>query len=158
MHPLTKLQLVILDLLNYDEQLIKRGEVNQIRVDDEANYIVVNSLSPAAAVTKDKSYDDVAEVLTIGAKYRMPVTVDFFGVDAYQNATKFQLMLRTDMAADMQNLHKMTIMAASSLADVKQLTGSQYVNRYQLTLNLLYNESVALDTLRIDEAIIDIIQ
>lgn len=62
------------------------------------------------------------------------------------------------MAADMQNLHKMTIMAASSLADVKQLTGSQYVNRYQLTLNLLYNESVALDTLRIDEAIIDIIQ
>ena len=156
MHPLTKLQLVICDLLDYDEQLIKRGESNKIKLNDKTNYIVVNSLSPALAQTKGQSFDDVEEVLVLATGYRMPVTIDFYGTDAYTNANKLQLMLKSDRARYLQTLHQLAVAAVSAVADVKQLTGQHYVNRYQLTLNLLYNESLALSTLRIDEAVIDI--
>jgi len=156
MHPLTKLQLVICDLLDYDEQLIKRGESNSIRADDKTNYIVVNSLSPALAQAKGSEFDGNAEVLTLSSAYRMPVTIDFYGTDAYTNANKLQLMLKSDKAKYLQKLHQITVAAVSAVADVKQLTRQQYINRYQLTLNLLYNESIALDTLRIDEAVTEI--
>lgn len=156
MHPLTKLQLVICDLLDYDEQLIKRGEVNDVRLDGETDYIVVNSLSPSQARTKGSQYDGEEEKLTLSSGYRMPVTVDFYGTGAYTNANKFQLMLKTDKARELQIVNQITVTAVSDIADVKQLTGQQYVNRYQITLNLLYNESVVLDTLRIDESQIDV--
>ena len=156
MHPLTKLQLIILDLLDYNEQLIKRAEVNDVRLDGETDYIVVNSLSPAQARTKGSQYDGEEEKLTLSSGYRMPVTVDFYGTGAYTNANKFQLMLKTDKARELQIVNQITVTAVSDIADVKQLTGQQYVNRYQITLNLLYNESVVLDTLRIDESQIDV--
>lgn len=156
MHPLIKLQLVIRDLLAVEEKLVLRGETNEIKVNDTTNYIVVNSLSPAQARVKNKSFDSEEEILTIGTGYRMPVTIDFYGTGAYKNAKDFQLLLKSDKAQYLQTLHQITLTAVSALADVKQLTGSKYVNRYQLTLSLLYNESVALDTLRIDTAVIDI--
>lgn len=155
MHPLTRLQFVILGLLEYDEQLIKRGEVNQVRADDETDYIVVNALSPAQPISSGRSYDGEAEKLTITSSLRMPVTVDFFGLNAYQVALNLQLLLKTDKAAYLQNQHGVTLAAVSALTDVKQLTGSQYINRYQLTLNLLYNESLIIDALRIDRVDID---
>lgn len=155
MHPLTRLQFVILNLLDYDEQLIKRGEVNQVRADDETDYIVVNALSPAQPISSGRSYDGEVEQLTVSTNFRMPVTVDFFGLNAYQVALNLQLLLKTDKAAYLQNQHGVTLTAVSALTDVKQLTGSQYINRYQLTLNLLYNESLTIDALRIDRVDID---
>lgn len=157
MQPLIRLQRVIKGLLDkVDESLIIRGQTNSIKLDDSLGYIVVNSLSAAQARVRTKSFNGTGEVLTIGAGYRLPVTIDFYGENAYRSALDLQLLLKTDKAQHLQKMYRVALTSVSAVTDVKQLTGAKYINRYQLTLNLLYNESVAVDTLRIDEAVIDV--
>jgi len=48
------------------------------------------------------------------------------------------------------------VFQASGLTDVKMLTGQQYGERQELTLNVRYATSANVDTLRIDTAITDI--
>ena len=45
---------------------------------------------------------------------------------------------------------------ASGLTDVKMLTGQQYGERQELTLNVRYATTADVDTLRIDTAITEI--
>ena len=67
------------------------------------NYIAIDSLAPAQPLARGKSYDGVAEKLIISSRMRQAVTLDFFyGTNAYTNAEKLQLLLKSDKALDLQ--------------------------------------------------------
>lgn len=154
--PLIKLMLFIRDLLNHDENLIKEGQANEVMVNSVENYITVSSAAPAQTRSKSKSFDTVKEELTVYTAYSMTVAVDFYGTDAYTIASKMQLLIKTDKAKVLQRTHGLGLGTVSSVADIKQLTGQQYINRYQLTLVMYYNESLTIDVKRIDTAEIEI--
>lgn len=148
--------LVIRDLLNHDEKNIKLGRINESQAKGTTDYIVVDSISASQPITKSKAYNGDTEKLKVSSGNRMPITVDFYGTNAYTNANKFQILLKTDKARWLQKDYKISIGAVSGITDVKQLTGQQYTNRYQVSLMVTYTESVVIGLLRIDTAITEI--
>lgn len=152
MNPLIKLQLFILDLLSYSEALIKRGRVNFEQVDFETNYIVVDGIGPAVTLSRSEIFDDAEEELTISRRVSKPCTIDFYGANAFVNSDSFIAMMGSQLARDLQDTIGVTVGSVSNITDVKALTGQQYGERLQLAVNLQYNISKIVPTLRIDEA------
>lgn len=146
---------VIRDLLQHPETLMTFGRIGDDREFFEQDYIVLDSLAPAQPMSHGERYDGTAEVMTYSGRVRQPVTVDFFGLNAYTNASKLQLLLRSDKALDLQEQHGITVHGATQITDVKVLTGQQYGNRVQLELVIHYSPSINVDILRIDEAVIE---
>lgn len=146
---------VVRDLLPHSEELIKIGREGIVRGQFDKDYIAIDSLAPAQPLARGKSYDGVAEKLTISSRMRQAVTLDFYGSNAYTNAEKLQLLLKSDKALDLQEQHVITVGAVSQVTDVKALTGQQYGNRVQVELTIQYSPSVVLDVLRIDVAVVE---
>ncbi|MCK9246075.1 MAG: hypothetical protein M0P11_03875 [Anaerolineaceae bacterium] len=148
---------VVRDLLPHPEELIKIGREGIVRGQFDKDYIAIDSLAPAQPLARGKSYDGVAEKLTISSRMRQAVTLDFYGLNAYTNAEKLQLLLKSDKALDLQEQHVITVGAVSQVTDVKALTGQQYGNRVQVELTIQYSPSVVLDVLRIDVAVVEVL-
>jgi hypothetical protein len=152
MNQLIALARLIRDLLGHDEQLIKIGRTEEERLDFAENYIVIDSLAPATATSTSEKYNDVAEELTYTAQMRQIVTIEFFGNNASANAVKFMLMLKSDLACDLQVANQITVHHVTQTIDLKALTGQQYGNRVQSELVIFYTQSLTMPVLRIDEA------
>lgn len=152
---LVQLAKVVRDLLRHPEDLIKIGRDNAVREQFDTDYIVIDSLAPGQPLARGKSYDGEAEKLTISSRVRQAVTLDLFGSNAYTNAEKLQLLLKSDAALDLQEQHAITVGAVTQITDVKALTGQQYGNRVQVELTIQYSPSVVLDVLRIDVAVVE---
>lgn len=152
---LNNVRRIIRDLLDYPEGLIKLGRLDDQRKDFDTDYIVVDSLAPGQPVATGQRYDGDAERLTHSARVRQPITIDFFGVNAYTNAQTLQLLLKSDKAIMLQQQFGVTMGSFQQITDVKALTGQQYGNRYQAELVIHYSPSITLDVLRIDEAVIE---
>src|SRR5699024_2968899 len=125
---------VVRDLLPHPEELIQFGRINDERESFDTNYIVIDSLAPGQPLARGEKYDGDAEELTLSSRVRQPVTIDFFGVNAYTNAEKLQLLLKSDKALDLQEQHFITVGGVTQITDVKALTGQQYGNRVQVEL------------------------
>ena len=148
-----KTALVVRDLLQQPEgSVVIIGRDNLRRDDFNALQIAIDSLAPATRVAEGQSFDGDSELMTIGQRYRAPVTINFYGDQAYSEAERFMLLLQSQAGYDAQQLHSVTMYAVGSITDVKLLTGEQYSQRFELTLNVFYNVSADVPTLRIDEA------
>lgn len=157
MNPLIELAKFTRDLLPYNEQLIRIGRQNFERADFETNYIVVDGLGPIQPLARGQKYDGTAEQMSYSVRQQKPCTMDFYGPGAYDNAERFQLLLRSQQSHDLQHDLGITVNAVNAITDVKALTGQQYGNRVQIELNMNYTVSADVDTLRIDTAQIEII-
>lgn len=146
---------IIRDLLDYPEELIQQGRLNEDRTDFDTGYIVVDTLAPGQPQATGQRYNGDTEKLTLSARVRQPITVDFYGLNAYTNAQQLQLLLKSDKAYELQRTHGVTMGSFQQITDVKALTGQQYGNRYQAELVINYSPSVTLDVLRIDTAVIE---
>lgn len=153
---LKKLGSFIRDLLPYDEQLIRIGRENFVREDFDTGYIVVDSLGPNTRIASGEGFDGDAEEQTLSDLYQSPCTINFYGDGAYGRATLFTLLVRSQLAYDLQNTHELTVNRVSALTDVKALTGQQYGENIELNLVIQYNQTVDLSVLRIDDAQIEI--
>lgn len=151
------LAIFVRDLLNYDEQLIRIGRENFKRADFSQPYIVVDNLGPQIRLSKFDDFDGVAEVQTLGIKWRSPCTLNFYGADAYDRASQFTLMMASQDALELQRAQSVTVYQVSSMTDVKVLTGQQYGENIELQLNIEYNQTIDLAVKRIDTAQVDII-
>lgn len=148
---------VVRDLLTHPEALITFGRLNDERQWFDDDYIVIDALAPGQPLTRGEKYDGDDEKLTLSSRVRLPVTIDFFGTNAYTNAEKLQLLLKSDNARDLQEQNAITVGGISQLTDVKALTGQQYGNRVQVELVVQYSPSIVLDVLRIDTAVVEAI-
>ena len=148
--------LFIRDLLTYDEQLIRIGRQNYDITDFTIGYIGVDSLGPARRLASGEKYDGTLERMTYQQQWIAPVTVSFYGDDAWDTATTFALLIQSQKSLELQEAAGIGVFQATALTDVKMLIGQQYGERQELTLNIRYATSVNVGTLRIDTAITEI--
>lgn len=155
--PLIQTMRYLRDLLGYDEQLIKKGRINEQSANSKIGYIAVDALAPAQPTTRSEKYDGVAEVMTYCQTHRLPITIDFYGQPAYENATKLTVLTSSHIAQWLQKKYNIRVGSPSGITDVKALTGQQYVNRMQIELILHYTQCVEVDVLRIEKAPFEVI-
>ncbi len=140
------------DLLGYDEQLIRLGRQNFERKQFESAYIVIDALGPAARIASLETYDGPAEVLSLGAIHRGPITLDFYGAGAYTRANDYGLLMRSQAALELQRDLGINLHQPGGLTDLKALTGQQYGERVQIEIIAEISAEVDIPTLRIDTA------
>ena len=148
--------LFIRDLLDYDEQLIRIGRQNYDIEAFNVGYIGVDSLGASRRLASGEQYDGTLEQMTYQQQWMAPVTISFYGSDAWSTATNFALLIQSQKALELQESLGIGVFQASGLTDVKMLTGQQYGERQEITLNVRYATSAAVDTLRIDTAITEL--
>ena len=139
------------DLLGVDEQLIRLGRHNFEQEEMTGQYIVVDLLA-LVRVSESESFDGDAEKVSYGDIWRGTFTLDFYGTDAYNRAKEFGRLARSQVAAELKRTLGITVYRASNAQNVAQLTGQQYGERWQVEIVVDVSEATLVDTLRIDEA------
>jgi hypothetical protein len=94
--------------------------------------------------------------MTFQQQWQAPVTLSFYGAEAWSTATRFALLIQSQASLELQESLGLGVYQASGLIDVKMLTGQQYGERQELSLNVRYATTVNVDTLRIDTAQIEL--
>ena len=152
-NPRVELRKFIRDLLNVSEDCIKDGRLNAS--DNQVHLLItVDDLSPAIQQSVTKDYDDDKEEMTITADMRGQFTINFYGKKnkARESAYLFSTLRNTEAARTLQKTHGITIYRVSAITDLRQLAGKTYHERYEITLNMGYNITNIIETLRFDEA------
>jgi hypothetical protein len=147
---------MVRDLMGYDEQLIRVGRQNFERADFETAFVVIDELGQAARVGNMETYDGNTEELSLGAMWKGPVTLDFYGTGAYTRAIEFSLRAKSQTAYDLKRALGINTYHTGGPTDLKALTGQQYGERVQLEMVVEVSSEVVIDTLRIDTAQIQI--
>ncbi len=148
--PEKQLALFTRDLLNVDENLIKIGRTNEYDT-QECDLIVIDNLSPAIQQSASKTYDGNDEVETVNTLMLGQFTINFYGENAQSNASTFVVLNHTEEARTLQKTYKITIFRVSQITNLKRLSGSNYDNRYEITMNISYNITSDINRLRFDE-------
>lgn len=156
MDPLVQLALFVRDLFGYDEQLIRIGRDNWESLDLDQNYIVIDHLADDR-VYRSKKYDGDAENMAYTTKLSGIYTLDFYGLEALNNAQRFLGLNQSQQSHDLQRKLGITVNKSSSITNVKLLTSAKYHSRYQVEVRLDYNITTDVGTLRIDTADIQLI-
>lgn len=138
------------DLLNYDENLISFDHTEEIMADKVTSYIVVNSSNVADKLSSGRAYDGDAEIMTYSNSYQQPIILEFYGENAYTNASDFSLLSDSEKARKLKRQHGISISRVSTSTDVKKLLGYQFGNRVDIEFNINYAPTIDVETLRID--------
>ena len=144
--------LFIRELLQYNEQLIRIGRQNYDIVDFSIAYIGVDALGAAQRLASGETYNGTAEEMTYHQQWQAPVTLSFYGANAWTTATRFALLIQSQRSFNLQQSLGIGVYQVSALTDVKILAGQQYGERQDLTLNVRYATTADIDTLRIETA------
>lgn len=147
------LAMAVRDLMGLNESFIQIGRTNEIRETDDPLLVIVDFTGDATPVATGQKFDGDAETMTIQQRETIPATVDFYGDNAYEYSRRFRLLLRSQSGWDIQFRYGVTLFNVSAATNLKSLSGTQYSERYQLRLNVGYNVSETIDTLRIDTAV-----
>ena len=148
--------LFVRDLLNYDEQLIRIGRQNYEIEDFTIPYIGVDALGAAQRLASGQRYDGTAEEMTYQQQWQAPVTLSFYGPDAWTTATQFGLLIQSQKALELQESLGLGVYQASTITDVKILAGMTYGERQDMTLSVRFAVAVDVATMRIDTAQLDV--
>jgi len=151
-----KIKMFIRDLMGMNEASILSGRDNNSQNDFNTDLIVVDDLSPSQRLAGSLGFDGDSEVQTISNTYITSYTIDFYGDNAYSKANDFALLVRSQQAYELKKSLGIGIYQVSSIQDLKKLTGQQYSNRYQVTIKIEDTRKIDIDTLRIDEAQIEV--
>ena len=144
--------LFISELLQYNEQLIRIGRQNYNIVDFSIAYIGVDSLGAAQRLASGETYNGADEEMTYQQQWQAPVTLSFYGDNAWATATRFALLIQSQRSFNLQKSLGLGVYQVSALTDVKILAGKKYGERQDLTLNVRYATTADIDTLRIETA------
>lgn len=143
-------------LLNDNTVKIKKTRANHKKTDFTKPLILIDNLGNAQRVGSSDNFNGTSEVMTYADYYKQTFTFDFYGSGAYDLATRFLALLRSQRSFDLQQTNNLTFYRASTIQNLKQLTGSTYFERYQIEVVVSYWDNVEIDTLRIDEAQIEL--
>ena len=149
--PVKQMAKYIRDLLGVKECNISLGRINEYD-EQKPLLIIIDDLSPAQQISVTKGYDGVTETETIDALMNGQFTVDFYGDTARENAFLFATLNNTESARTLQKTHEISVFRLSQISNLKQLAGKTYHERYEITVNLSYNITKSIDTLRFDTA------
>lgn len=152
--PIKQLKLYIRDLLGIEECHIVSGRSN-----DYTNHkdllIVVDELAPSIEQSVTKTFNGDDEVMTIDSARLGQFTINFYGDKnnkAQETCYILTTLRNTEASKTLQKTHGITIYRVSAITNLRQLAGKTYHERYEITLNVGYNITNTIDTLRFDEA------
>lgn len=149
---LKKLAITLRDTTGFNESDIFIGR-HGFRVGDfSGRQVTIDSTGPATVTTISELFDGDSEEMTYSQRISVPCTINFYGTTAYEDATKFQLLIRSQIGYEYQRDNGISVYKVGQLIDVKMLTGEQYNGRIQLNLNVAITISSTVDTLYIDTA------
>ena len=148
--------LFVRDLLNYDEQLIRIGRQNYEIEDFTVAHIGIDALGAAQRLASGQAYDGAAEEMTYQQQWQAPLTLSFYGPNAWTTATQFGLLIQSQKALELQESLGLGVYQASTITDVKILAGMTYGERQDMTLSVRFAVAVDVATLRIDTAQIEL--
>lgn len=126
------------------------GRENYKYNDFTQDLIVCDELTPITPITNNEKFDGLSEIMTYSSLVNQIVTVDFYGDNAYLNATKYMALLMSQKATELKSVNKLTVYPAKTITHLTELVGSTYYKRYQLELNIMYPIQVDIETKRID--------
>ena len=147
----------IRDLLDYDESLIRVGRQGSDIEYFTIDYIVVDILGQAQRLASGQTYNGETESMQYAQQWTAPVTVSFYGDSAWDNANEFSLLIQSQKSLEAQERLKISVYQMGGLTDVKLLTGIQYGNRFDASLNIQYSTFANVDTKRIDTERIELL-
>lgn len=145
-----------ISLLDDNTIKIKKARSNHKNTDFTKPLILIDNLGNAQRQGSSDDFDGDNEVMTYADYYKQTFTFDFYGTGAYDLATRFIALLRSQKSFDLQQTSNLTFYRTSTITNLKQLTGSTYFERYQIEVVVGYWDNVDIATLRIDEAQIDL--
>jgi len=149
---LRNVAMLIRDLLSITESFIKIGRYNFEDEDFGTSYITVDNLTPSTLIAYSEDYDGDEEEQTLSQLWNMPTIITFWGDNAYTNLNNFTLLLKSQKSIELQDTLGISCYSSTNITDMKLLSGKQYNNRIELNLNINFNLSAVVDTLRIDTA------
>lgn len=141
----------VMGLLEHPESLIKIGRHNQMLEDTDENYIVVDELS-SVNLGSSKEYDGDNEVMAYSGRSLGRVTLNFYGDEAYSNASRFRLLKQSQRSYELQKSIGIAVFQPSQITDLRFIGGTQQSNRFEVEVTVQYTESVSVDTLSIETA------
>jgi len=155
--PANQLLVYIRDLLGLQEVVngvvqIGVGRQNNIREDYTGLQIIIDQLSVMNQTSQGEKFDGVNEQMTYYNRFIGQFTVDFYGDTGYSTLQQFLALHRSQAALELQRDNEIEVNAVSQVTNVKLLTGEEYSERYQITLNVRVIEEADIATLRIDQA------
>jgi len=152
-NPKKRLYLYIRDLLNIDESLniLAYGRDN-IYDPQTSSKIVIDSIAPSRQLSITKNFNGDSEEMGIDSLMAGEFTVNFYGQNAYEYATDFIILNKTEESRTLQKTHSVSVFRTSQIVDLKRLAGKKYDERYEITLTLHYNITKNINRLRFDEA------
>lgn len=132
------------------------GRENILNKDYTKRIFVVDELPPATVLSSGEKFNGTTEVMKFVTMYRHDVTIDVYGATAHLEASKLVGLLRSQLAHDTKTALGLSGFNVSSKTDLKELTGTQYINRIQLACVVHNCETVEIQTMRIDTATLQI--
>lgn len=144
-------------LTNAPDGEILIGRANIVNKDYRKRLYVVDEIPPAQVISSGEKFDGIAEKMKFMTMYRADITIDVYGATAYTDAKTLTALVRSQAGHDAKTALGFTGFNVSSKTDLKELTGSQYINRIQLACVVQYCETVEIDTMRIEVARMKII-
>jgi len=152
---LTKVADYITELLSIGPEQVLIGRENATIETFENDFIVVDSLTPALPISTNREYDKENEIESFVTFLEMKVTLEFYGANAYSNAFKFLNLQNSQLARDLQKKYEITLYKTGSINNLKQIVGDRYFERYEVELKVQFVEKTSIETLRIDEIVLD---
>jgi len=149
---LTQTAIFVRNLLVISETQIKIGRVNWDIADMTTSYIAIDTVSPATRVSLGDHFDSDNDNEIYYEEWQTPIIISFYGDDAYTNANKFRLSLRSENSRVLQESLSLAVYAATSLIDIKNLTGTKFNNRLDLSLNVNYTTQLSVEAESLLEA------
>lgn len=137
-------------LLNFDADKVILGRENFDRMDFTEDFIIIDSIALGVPVARAESFDGDLEEQTFNARLMATFTVDFYGANAYQNAFSFSLLQGSQKNFELCRDLDLTMHSVSNITDLKSLEGTDQTDRIQLEVKIGYEETVTIETLRID--------
>lgn len=128
------------DLLNLSEDSIKDGRTNFNQQSPSASLVVIDSLAEVH-LSHSQSFDGDAlpQTLYTNSYERATITVNFYGDNALSRAQLFQNLVLTQSGADAAYGKNLTVYSPSAPVNLRKLTGNRYVNRYEVTVEVAFN-------------------
>lgn len=140
------------DLLAVAESTVKLGRRNLVVDDFTSLQVVIDRTGQAAPLARSESFDGDTEIMSRTIQYQTPYTINFYGVGGMAEAYKFANLTGGQAGIELQEALGISVFGISGITDVKMLTGEQYKERAEISLNVINTIKTDVATLRIDEA------
>lgn len=139
------------DLMNDAGLKVLLARENYTNLNFEDNLALVDDL-PLEAISTNDSYNGATEVQSLTIFNKGVFTIDFYGADSKANALKFISLCRSQKAFDLSRSLKVSVNSPTSITDLKELVGTKYYKRYQVSFTASMCDTLDIETLRIDTA------